>query len=84
MGHSRPLFLYFRLFNTIDSKQMLDKSLPMPGFEPRISGVKGDRSTTELQPLPQSDYSCSISFDDWTREHSLIVKGRVIVQLVSS
>ena len=21
MGHSRPLFLYFRLFNTVDSKQ---------------------------------------------------------------
>ena len=54
MGHSRPLFLYFRLFNTIDSKQMLDKSLPMPGFEPRIPGVEGDRSTTEPQPLPRS------------------------------
>ena len=22
MGHSRPLFLYFRLFNTVDSKQI--------------------------------------------------------------
>ena len=31
---------------------MLDKSLPMPGFEPRISGVEGDRSTTESQPRP--------------------------------
>ena len=53
MGHSRPLFLYIRLFNTVDSKQMLDKSLPMPGFEPRISSVEGDRSTTEPQPLPK-------------------------------
>ena len=40
MGHSRPLFLYFRLFKTADSKQMLDKSLPMPGFELQISGFK--------------------------------------------
>ena len=31
---------------------MLDKSLPMTGFEPWISGVKGDRSTTEPTPLP--------------------------------
>ena len=46
--------LYFRLFNTVDSKQMFDKSLLMTGFEPRISGVGGDRATTELQPLPNS------------------------------
>ena len=26
MGHSRPLFLFFRLFKTIDSKQMFNKS----------------------------------------------------------
>ena len=45
MGHSWPLFLYFRLFNTVDSKQMFDKRLPMTGFEPRISVVVGDRST---------------------------------------
>ena len=37
--------LYFRLFNTVDSKQMFDKSLPMTGFEQQISGVGGDRST---------------------------------------
>ena len=24
----------------------------MPGFEPRISGVEGDRSTTKAQPMP--------------------------------
>ena len=27
MDHSRPLFIYFRLFNTIDSKQIFDKRL---------------------------------------------------------
>ena len=46
MGHSGLFFLYFRLFNkTFDSKQKFDKSLPMTGFEPWISGVGGDRST---------------------------------------
>ena len=45
MGHSWPLFLYFRLFNTNDSKQMFKKSLLMTGFEPRITGVGGDRFT---------------------------------------
>ena len=30
---------------------MFDKSLLMPGFEPRISGVGGDRTTTKPQPL---------------------------------
>ena len=39
-------FLYFRLYNTVDSKQMFDKSLPMTGFEPRFSGVGGDPYTT--------------------------------------
>ena len=53
MGRSRPPFsLYFRLFNTVDSKQMFNKSLPMTGFEPRISGVSGDSYTTEIKPLP--------------------------------
>ena len=45
--HSRLFFIYFRLFNTVDSKQMFIKSLRMTGFEPWISGVRGDRSTTE-------------------------------------
>ena len=49
MGHSRPLFLYFRLFNTVDSKQyILYNSLQMTGFEPRtalLSVVGSDRST---------------------------------------
>ena len=47
-------FLYFRLFNTVDRKQMFDESLAMTGFKPRISGVGGDRSTTEPQPLPKN------------------------------
>ena len=45
MDQSRSLFVYFRLFNTVDSKQMFDKSLPMTEFETQISGVGGDHST---------------------------------------
>ena len=45
MGHSRPLFIYFRLFNTVDNKQMFNKILPMTGVEPRTSGIEIDRST---------------------------------------
>ena len=57
MGHSRPLFLYFRLFNTytVDSKQMfnMNKFWPMTGFEPRTSGIGSNRSTNwATQPLP--------------------------------
>ena len=45
VGHSRPLFIYFRLFNTVDNKQMLNKILPMTGVEPRTSGIESDCST---------------------------------------
>ena len=47
MGHSRPRFLYFCLFNTVDSKQIIVryKSLLMTGFEPLTSGVESDCST---------------------------------------
>ena len=45
-SNSRSLFLYFRLFNTVDSKQnVLHKSLPMTGFELQISPVASDRFT---------------------------------------
>ena len=44
MGHSRPLFLCSS-FQHNWQLQMFDKSLPMIGFEPQISGVGGNRST---------------------------------------
>ena len=46
MGHSPPLFLYFRLFNTVDSKKInvRNKSLLMTGFELRTSGVGSNHS----------------------------------------
>ena len=54
MGHSRPLFLYFWLFNTAEIKQInvRYKSLPMTGFEPRISGIRSDCPTNWATPLP--------------------------------
>ena len=45
VGHSRPLFIYFRLFNTVDNKQMFNKILPMTGVEPWASGIESDHST---------------------------------------
>ena len=45
VGHSRPLFIYFPLFNTVDNKQMFNKILPMSGVEPRTSGIESDCST---------------------------------------
>ena len=48
VGLSRPLHIYFRLFNTVDSKQVNKCSiyiLPMTGFEPRTSGIGRDFST---------------------------------------
>ena len=38
-------FIYFRLFNTVDNKQMFNKILPMTGVEPWTSGIESDRST---------------------------------------
>ena len=56
MGHSRPLFLYFRLFNAVNSKQInvQDKSLPMTGFEPETSDFGSDRSTNWATTTAQS------------------------------
>ena len=54
MGHSRPLFLYFRLFWIAIDRNI---SLPMSGFKSRISGGGSDRSancaaTTALNNPP--------------------------------
>ena len=57
MGHSHPLFLYFRLFNTqlIVKKCSIEFFLPMTGFEPWTFGIGSDHSTNwATQPLPNS------------------------------
>ena len=47
MANFRSLFLYFRRFNTVDSKQInvRYKSLPMTGFKLYTSGVGSNHST---------------------------------------
>ena len=52
MGHSRPLFLYFRLFIqlTVDVHY---KFLPMTGFEPLTLELEVTALPTEPQPLPR-------------------------------
>ena len=42
MGHSLPLFLYFRLFKTVG---ITCKFLSMAGYEPQIAGDGSNRST---------------------------------------
>ena len=53
VGHYRPLFIYFCLFITVDSKQNFNIILPMTGFESRTSGLEGAALPTEPQPLPR-------------------------------
>ena len=41
-----PASFYFRIFNTVDSKQMFNIIfLPMAGFEPRTSCIESNHST---------------------------------------
>ena len=66
-GHSRPLFLYFRLFNSVESKQYSIKTFPLTGFKLRTSGARSDSfakwpATTALgSPLVTISY-IKISF----------------------
>ena len=58
-GHSRPLFLYFRLFSTVDSKCNF---LAKTGFEPRTSGYEATTLPTEPQPLPNLSCASVIAY----------------------
>ena len=58
MGHSRPLFLYFRLFNTqltVYKCSICKFFLPMTGFEPRTSCIGSNRSTNWATTTAHSD-----------------------------
>ena len=54
-GQSRSQCLYFRLFNTVDSKHRFNKCLPMTGFEQRSLVSEVTALPTEPQPLPKND-----------------------------
>ena len=71
VGHSRPLFIYFRLFNTVDNKQMLNKILPMTGVKPRASGIKSDRSTNWATTTSRQFVLCQLFL--W------VMKSRVLL-----
>ena len=55
VGHSRPLFIYFRLFSTVDNKQMFNKILLMTAVELRTSGIESDHSTNWATTISQHD-----------------------------
>ena len=76
-----PLFLYFCLFNTLDSKQMFDKSLPMTGFEPRISGLGGNRRTNWVTNTTTEEASFINGHLIELRIHLLNVKAKTILFL---
>ena len=44
MGHSRSIFLHFRLFNSLQYTGYVSQLLLMTEFEPRTSGIVSDRS----------------------------------------
>ena len=59
MGHSRPLFIFFRLFNRVDIKRSI-YILPMSGFKPQTSGVRRDY-TTNWAPTTASRFTLEAS-----------------------
>ena len=59
-------FLYFRLFNTVDSVQMFDNSLPMSGFDHGSLVLETTALPTEPQPLPLKKIIFT-SILDWTK-----------------
>ena len=57
--HSRPLFLYFRLFTTqltVNKIFDINKLMPMIGFEPRTSGIGSDLSTNWATTTSQLNF----------------------------
>ena len=53
MCHSGPLFHYFRLFNTVDSKQLFNKFCRWLDSNRRPLVLEATALPTEPQPLPQ-------------------------------
>ena len=54
MGHF-GLFLYFRLFTTVDNDYLNKSQLPITGFEPRTSGVESDHFTNWATTTAQKE-----------------------------
>ena len=61
VGHSQLLFVYFRLFNTVDSKQVNKcsiKNLPITGFEPWTSVIGSNCCTNWATTTAQNQITC--------------------------
>ena len=69
MGHSQPLSLYFRLFNTVGSKQINVQynSLLMTGSEPQTSVVGSDRSTSSATTTALENVLISVTDSLWLK-----------------
>ena len=63
MGHSWPLFLYFRLFNTFDSKQMFKLNLHVTNSNRGPLVLEATALPPEPQPLPHSYFQFFIIVD---------------------
>ena len=73
-GPSRPLFIYFRLFNTVDILCSI-QILPTMGLEPRTSSVGSDHSTNWTTTTAQHFYDVVICFQSWRRPQCRRTKG---------
>ena len=56
-------FIYFRLFNIVDSKQCLIYILPMTGSEQQTSGSEATALPTEPQPIPMISFFLPFTFN---------------------
>ena len=56
MGHSQPLFLYFRLFNTVDSKMFNINFSQCRDSNCRPLDLEATALPTEPQPLPEGKF----------------------------
>ena len=81
VGHSRPLFIYFCLFNTVDNKQMFNKIFPKTRVEPRTSGIESNCSTNWATTTSQN-LLFFIMFNDLldvTSRRQLIKPSNVVI-----
>ena len=75
MGHSQPLFLYYHLFNTVDSKR---SSMQIwTGFKLSTSGVTRDRFTN-LAKLRLNEYTLEVSLSKHWRSHCPYIGGLIV------
>ena len=86
MGHSRPLFLYFRLFNTVDSKMFYINFCWWRDSNHGPLELEASALPTEPQPLPvKGNFICYVSVLNFIRSFfsSCFITSLRIVSLLS-